>query len=269
MAKRLLKLRKKSISEDWLALRSFSEGYRKLNPPGLTFAPSSHWTAPLAVLISEISMGDVNPQNLGEELAELAAQRAFKIYQDKEFRQLINFESLEKTEQDRIFNELVITGLVLEMQILEAPDLNVPIHLRERLMNVKEEIPQAHLKEMQNLGIEKRFIRLWEKLIKMRYEEFQREKNKIRSAAFESQAGEVGQRELFEIQALVPLHTAAILSFDHITRGNGKPEDPLFKMLVRWVEQLFMDVRFPIEGYKRPLLRKLWFRFKAWLAKQP
>lgn len=206
---------------------------------------------------------------LADGLAKLASHKAFDLYRNRRFRKLINFNQIEKLEQDRIFNELVLAGLVLEMLILEAPDLRVDPEFKEYLHILKDGIPEAHLKELKDLGIERKFIRLWRKLIKMRYEEYQREKGEVRSAAFEleSQEAPIDQQKLAEIQALLPLHTVAILSYRHITRGKGKPESPLFKMILRFVEQLFMDVRFSLEGYKRPLWRRLWFKLKARLIR--
>lgn len=205
---------------------------------------------------------------LADGLAKLASHKAFDLYRNRRFRKLINFNQIEKIEQDRIFNELVLAGIVLEMLILEAPDLRITPDLKEYLHILKDEIPEAYLKELKDLGIERKFIRMWQKLIKMRYEEYQKERGEVRSAAFEleSQEAPIEREKLAEIQALLPLHTVAILSFRHITRGKGKPKDPLFKMILRWVEQLFMDVRFSLEGYKRPLWRKLWFKFKARLS---
>ena len=46
-------------------------------------------------------------------LVQVTAHQAFWLYQDKEFRRLANFEVLSQVEQDRIFNELVVSYTVL------------------------------------------------------------------------------------------------------------------------------------------------------------
>ena len=51
-------------------------------------------------------------------LAKAAAGSAFTIFNDKTFRRLASFGALPVAEHDRIFNELLIAGLTLQMLTL-------------------------------------------------------------------------------------------------------------------------------------------------------
>ena len=76
-------------------------------------------------------------------LDQAASHKAFEFFQDKKFRELVLFDKLEQIEQDRIFNELVLAGIVLLMLTLEAPDLRIPQELKGYFALAKDGI---HLK---------------------------------------------------------------------------------------------------------------------------
>ena len=105
-------------------------------------------------------------------LDQAAAGYAFELFSDKKFRRLVSFDRLSQVEQDRIFNELVVAGVVLVMLVLEAPDLRVPGEFRDYLVDVNEKIPKAHLEYLSTLGVATKHLRDWEKLIGMRYDEY-------------------------------------------------------------------------------------------------
>src|SRR4030042_6771857 len=58
-------------------------------------------------------------------LSQAAANAAFQLFKDKRFKKLAGFNRLSQTEQDRIFNDLVVANLVLIMLVFDAPDLRV------------------------------------------------------------------------------------------------------------------------------------------------
>ena len=108
-------------------------------------------------------------------LSQAAASAAFHLFKDKQFKKSAGFNRLSQTEQDRIFNELVVANLVLFMLVFEAPDLRVAEESRGYLGGVNKRIPQANVQNLRELGIESKYLRDWEKLIDMRYEEYARE----------------------------------------------------------------------------------------------
>lgn len=195
-----------------------------------------------------------SPKEMAEyaahRLMQVACQSAFKIFCNGKFRRLVNFNEIEQVEQDRIFNELAVTAILLIMFTLEAPDLRIDSEMKEYFYFLKDEVPSAHLEWLKELGIDRKHRKLWQKVIDMRYKEYQKDKEELRSVAMKVEAKEqsLTTDKLKDIQMLLPPQVLAIGSLSHIRRGKEKPEDPLFKMLLKWLSRLYIQIRIPIEG---------------------
>jgi hypothetical protein len=191
-------------------------------------------------------------------LVQAAAHYAFQLYCDKGFRRQVGFDTLDKIEQDRVFNELVVTYVVLVILILEAPDLRVPHEFRDYLILLKDKIPKAHVDNLRSLGVEGEHLRQWEKLIALRYDEYAKDRHEVRAAAMEIQSSEkpLDLNDLSRIQMLVPVQTIAIGCHHHICRGNTKGRDELFKLTLEPLTKFYVDIRGRLEGIKiTPLTR--------------
>jgi hypothetical protein len=191
-------------------------------------------------------------------LVQAAAHYAFQLYCDKGFRRQVSFDNLDKVEQDRVFNELVVTHVVLVILILEAPDLRVPHEFRDYLILLKDKIPKAHVDNLRSLGVEGEHLRQWEKLIALRYDEYAKDRHEVRAAAMEIQSSEkpLDLNDLSRIQMLVPVQTIAIGCHHHICRGNTKGRDELFKLTLEPLTKFYVDIRGRLEGVKiTPLTR--------------
>lgn len=183
-------------------------------------------------------------------LAQAAAGSAFHLFRDKQFRQSAGFDQLSQTEQDRIFNELMVAGLVLIMLVSEAPDLRVAEEFRGYLSKLSQKIPQAHLDRLKTLGVETRYLRDWKKLINLRYDEYARDRHEVRAAAMQIESSEkaLDLDDLSKIQMLVPVQTVAIGCHHHICRGETKGRDELFKLTLRSLSTFYVQIRGSLEG---------------------
>jgi hypothetical protein len=191
-------------------------------------------------------------------LVQVAVHNAFGLFRDKEFRRLANFDVLSQVEQDRIFNELVLSYLVLVILVLEAPDLRVPGEFRDYLRDLKEKIPAAHMEYLRTLGMEDGHLRDWGRLIDMRYEEYAKDRHEVRAAAMEIESAEkaLDLDDLEKIQMLLPVQTVAIGCHDHVCRGETKGRDDLFKLILKSLSKFYIDIRIRLEGGKvTPLTR--------------
>jgi hypothetical protein len=191
-------------------------------------------------------------------LVQAAAHYAFQLYCDKGFRRRVDFDNLDKVEQDRVFNELVVTHVVLVILILEAPDLRVPREFRDYLLLLQEMIPKAHVENLRTLGLEDEHLRQWEKLIALRYDEYAKDRHEVRSAAMEIQSSEkpLDLKNLSKIQMLIPVQAVAIGCHHHICRGNTNGRDDLFKLTLDPLTKFYVDIRGRLEGVKiTPLTR--------------
>ena len=193
-----------------------------------------------------------------DTMVRAATGSAFQLFRDREFRRLAAIGQLSQTEQDRIFNELVVASVVLIMLLLEAPDLRMANEFRAYCTELRARIPRAHANQLRSMGVEGEHFRDWERLITMRYEEYARDRHDVRAAAMGLESSEKGLTVdgLSKIQLLVPVQTAAIGCHDHVCRGNTDGRDALFKVILRSLSRLYLELRVPLEGGRiTPLTR--------------
>ena len=191
-------------------------------------------------------------------LSQAAAVSAYELFCDKQFRRMASLERLSQVEQDRIFNELVVAFLVLTMLLLEAPDLRVSRELRNYLADLNKRISEAYVKHLRTLGVETNYLRDWEKLISMRYEEYARDKHEVRAAAMQIESTEksLDLAGLSRIQLLVRVQAVSIGCHHHICRGNTDGQDDLFKQILKSLSKFYVELRLRLErGKITPLTR--------------
>lgn len=193
------------------------------------------------------------PEKIAKILAtsfdQAASGWAFRIFEDKIFRTLLGFDSLEVVERDRIFNELILATLTLIMLTLDASDLRTAEEMGEYFALVRDEIPKAHRETLHGYGIEKEHLDLWDKLIATRYAAMQVE------AGFK-QDGALDRNDMTNITLIVPVQTVAIGVHHHICRGKTEGKDALFLCLLRHLQRFYLEMRIPLEGGRiTPLMR--------------
>jgi hypothetical protein len=191
-------------------------------------------------------------------LVQVAAHNAFQLFRNRDFRRWGSFDIISQVEQDRIFNELVVSYIVLLLLLLEAPDLRIPREFRDYLKDLKKKIPKAYVEYLKTLGVAAEHLRDGEKLIGLRYEEYAKDRHEVRSAAMQIESSEkaLDLDDLEKIQMLVPVQTVAIGCHHHVCRGETKGRDELFKLTLKSLSKFYVDIRMRLEGGKvTPLMR--------------
>ena len=183
-------------------------------------------------------------------LAKAAAGSAYALFSDKKFRRLARFDTLPVAEHDRIFNELLVAGLTLQMLLLETPDLRVPIEMRPFLKQVADAIPAAHVRELAALGVEAEHHQTWHQLIRMRYEEYANDRHQARSASMQIEAAKapLDRQSLAFIQATLPVQVVAIGCHQHNCRGKTDGYDDLLRLTLRHLSRFYIELRVRLEG---------------------
>jgi hypothetical protein len=144
------------------------------------------------------------------------------------------------------------------MLILEAPDLRVDPDFRGYFKNLNQQIPKGYVEQLRTLGVEDEHLKVWDKLISLRYEEYARDRHEVRAAAMELESAEkpLDLEGLSRIQLLVPVQAAAIGCHHHICRGETQGRDELFKIVLESLSQFYVQFRVRFEGGKiTPLTR--------------
>ncbi|MBN1866351.1 hypothetical protein JW916_03565 [Candidatus Sumerlaeota bacterium] len=191
-------------------------------------------------------------------LAQAAAGWAFHLFQDKKFRRLAEFDRIEQVEQDRIFNELVVSALVLIMLVFDAPDLRVPDDFKDQLVRLSRKVSRAYVENLRQLGLEEEHLETWDQLIALRYEEYERDKLSARAAMMkiESAEKELDVNDLSKIQMVVPVQTVAVGCHHHVCRGETDGRDDLFLLTLKSLSRFYLELRVHIEGGRiTPLMR--------------
>ena len=191
-------------------------------------------------------------------LSQACAHSAFELFQNAPFRREAEFEKIDQVEQDRIFNELVVAYLVLTMLLLEAPDLRVAPDFRGYLKNLNQQISKAYVDHLKTLGVEAGYLKDWEKLISLRYEEYAWDRIEVRTAAMQLESTEkpLDLEGLSKIQLLVPVQAVAIGCHHHICRGDTEGRYDLFKLLLDSLSKFYVQFRVRFEGGKITPLTK-------------
>lgn len=172
-----------------------------------------------------------SPAEWANFLMKETAESAGMVFNDRQFQELVRFKELTEEEQNRIFNEVQAAGIVYIILLVEnkatsADDSRVA-HWRE----TAEKIPVVFCQWMTELGIPQEFVKIWEKLIDLRLDEY-------RQGVFET--GDVLKNQVSGARedvaaAFLRMETVSILSMLHITKGKALPGDPLKRHLMTWL----------------------------------
>lgn len=112
----------------------------------------------------------------GEQFGEIIAQTSFELWQENTFRNLVNFDSISQTEQDRIFNELEVSALGLFILNLDhAVESSKSQETEIFYSKLKHALVEGFLNLFKKLNIEQKHIHEWRILIDMRLEEYRRD----------------------------------------------------------------------------------------------
>lgn len=182
-------------------------------------------------------------EKIAKNLVDLISKSSFDFWRQSDFRDLVKFESLTQTEQDRIFNELVVTGIILAMFTVDemvSGRTNITLEKQISFSKIRKGIGEAYVQTLKDFGVQREFTRIWKKLIDLREKEYLKDltlanQEAIKGADFKKYP------ELRSIWARI--ETLVIGSLHHIRRGKTSPKDPLWKMLRKWLIDLEKDLR--------------------------
>lgn len=178
---------------------------------------------------------------IAEKLVEITSHSSFSHWREPEFRRMISFDSISQTEQDRIFNELIVSALILAMMKLDdiVSDQNLAMEKKIVLSKVRDAVPEGYVNTLRGLGVERKFLRLWKKLLEIRKVEYFKD---LTLAKNETVAAEEFREHPEVKPAWARIETIAIDSLHHIRRGKTNVKDPLWRDLRFWLVSLEKDL---------------------------
>lgn len=183
---------------------------------------------------------NIPPEKEGEHLLGRVNASAYQVFINPDFRELVNFEQQSQVEQDRIFNELVVTAIIYLMLIVDSRlkcEQIIPDRIRF-WMKLLDLVPDLYVDYLKGLGIAGQHLDIWKKLIDLRWKEYQEEQKNTRSAWTMEFAEHPDKAVLNDLA--VRLETVTVGVIFHITRGkaNLNADDPLRRHLRTWLGTL-------------------------------
>ena len=160
------------------------------------------------------------------------------MHHDKQVCAMLNYNGVDEEERNRYFNEYTVTNVVLLMLLLDEAALQTDDELRKNyLQKWREYVPRFYLDYLQELKIEERNIYLWDKLIDLRYEEYQREILNWRRELINVDE-ELAQEIVYD-KFVLAYQAVTLGLFQYLRRQNGKPNDPLYLRLQSYMVPIF------------------------------
>ena len=103
----------------------------------------------------------IRPHQEASMLVRLIADSAFNVFTDEQFRKSIDFDKEKQEEQDRIWNELAVTGLLFLLAFLDDYLKADDLERREFWAEVNNEIVSEFIKWLEELKIPDEFVKVW------------------------------------------------------------------------------------------------------------
>lgn len=172
----------------------------------------------------------------GEKFGEIIAQSSFDLWQDKNFRDLINFDSISQTEQDRIFNELEVSVLGLfVINLDQAVGSSKSEELEIFYARLRQASVEGFLNLYKKLNLEQKHIHQWRILIDMRLEEYRKD---FQIALKQSKKMKELKDDSDTRILWAKIETITIDCLSHVRRGDVQEGDPLWRMIRKWLTMM-------------------------------
>lgn len=172
--------------------------------------------------------GPPSAVRIARNLVNHTAVTAFRVFRDEEVRTSLKFKKIEKGEQDRIFNEFLVTGLALISLMMEMLAQMSEGKRKTFFREVQSGIKARLLQWFRELGTAEHHVDLWDKLIEMRLDEYREDRLRYRDNLPEPGEG----NPWFPIVATGGLF--------HVRRGKPLSDDPVFRHMRAWLSMLAM-----------------------------
>ncbi len=170
--------------------------------------------------VLRLIFGPPDSMQVADEMVSYAMKRGFRAFHDPAFRAHVNFTHIEMVEQDRMFNELVASNLVLMLLMTDTLRKLTTKGVQEFLGSIGTAMIEQFLKTLGEMGVSEDHVHTWRKLIELRRDEYEEDRLKARSSLPEFGEGNPWMR------------LVAVGCLFHIRRGAPIKDDPLLSLLV-------------------------------------
>lgn len=178
----------------------------------------------------------IPPEDEAEHLIKVVCGSAYGLFLDQHFREMVNFEKQNQTERDRMFNELVVTALLLLLSAVKDRIYSIELGRQEFWRRVHEIAPDYFFSWLGKIGVAKQYLDIWKKLLDLRLNEYQERQSQTRQVWADEIYKRPEEEQLSD--AMVRVETLTVSSMLHISRGQAERDDPLRRRLRTWLSVL-------------------------------
>lgn len=155
------------------------------------------------------------------QLMGYALKRGFRTFRNNEFRVTVKFSELSTVEQDRMFNELIASNIVLVLLMIDTFAKLSERGVQEYLRSLCDTISSQLAEKLRGIGIADDHVNTWIKLLELRRDEYEEGRLQARGSLPEFGKGNPWVR-------VIPVGCLF-----HIRRGKSIDNDPLFPLLMK------------------------------------
>jgi len=178
----------------------------------------------------------IPPEDEAGHLVKVICGSAHTLFLDQHFREMVNFEKQSQTEGDRMFNELVVTALLLLLAALKDRIYSIEPRRQEFWRRVQAMAPACFFGWLEKIGVERQYLDIWKKLLDLRLEEYQERQSQTKQVWADEIYKRPEEEQLND--AMVRVETLTVSSLLHISRGQAGKDDPLRRRLRTWLSVL-------------------------------
>ena len=162
------------------------------------------------------------------------SEQALSLFNAPKFRTFIRFEKHSEEEQNRFFNELTVTNLVLLMLLIEqrAQEISEEDH-KEYVQALRLAVPVYYKDFLRRVGIKEEFASIWDKLIDLRYDEYATDMLEFRRRFMEEKSEALNEMALDN--RVMIFQTVVLGLYSHLMRGKITKGDPFYKYLQEYL----------------------------------
>lgn len=154
---------------------------------------------------------------------------ALELFRDKRFRGYLKFSEISEEEQNRIFNELTVTNLVLLMLLLDqvTREISDDEDKKEFYQALRQAVPEYFKGFIRRIGIPDEYAKIWDKLVDLRYDEYVKDALEVRGEFLNHQ----DLADLALDRNVVIFQAIAFGLYHHLVRGKVIKDDLVYKYI--------------------------------------
>jgi hypothetical protein len=180
----------------------------------------------------------VRIEGKSRQLVNFSCGEGFDFFKSSKFKQAIAFDKETQVEQDRFFNELVVTNIVMAIMLIEQEiGGSDPGDRRNYLNSLKDKLLEYYYAYLRRIGVPNEHVETWQKLTDLRHDEYAEDVFEWRKVLMKKDAG------LVEDNMLSIFQTLAFGLFRHLRRGETDKEDVLYKEIQSYLMPVFKKQR--------------------------